>query len=106
MNKEVVMCYSGCKYENYMGDCRYQQCLLEDEIEVINKIDNLMQNGYDGLCNDDCGCGVDDLMPCGNIENLRKCKSAKKYIKNEKCTKCFYYNDCKGYCYKPVKNVI
>lgn len=100
------MCYSGCKYENYMGDCRYQQCLLEDEIEVINKIDNLMQNGYDGLCNDDCGCGVDDLMPCGNIENLRKCKPAKKYIKNEKCTKCFYYNDCKRYCYKPVKNVI
>ena len=26
----------------------------------------LKANGYDGLCNDEeCGCGIDDLMPCG-----------------------------------------
>jgi hypothetical protein len=24
----------------------------------------LLNNGYDGLCNDDCGCCLDDLMPC------------------------------------------
>lgn len=24
----------------------------------------LIDNGYDGLCCDECGCGVDDLMPC------------------------------------------
>ena len=24
----------------------------------------LIDNGYDGLFTDDCGCLVDDLMPC------------------------------------------
>jgi len=24
----------------------------------------LVNAGYDGLCNDDCGCSVDDLAPC------------------------------------------
>jgi len=26
----------------------------------------LVNAGYDGLCNDDCGCSVDDLAPCGD----------------------------------------
>lgn len=26
----------------------------------------LMQNGYDGIYNDECGCTADDLMPCGS----------------------------------------
>lgn len=25
----------------------------------------LQQIGADGLCADDCGCGLDDLVPCG-----------------------------------------
>jgi len=25
----------------------------------------LEKAGYDGLCGFDCGCGLDDLMPCG-----------------------------------------
>lgn len=25
---------------------------------------NLRQLGADGLCNDECGCGLDDLAPC------------------------------------------
>ena len=24
----------------------------------------LEENGYDGLCGDECGCEIDDLMPC------------------------------------------
>ena len=33
---------------------------------VLRKIVNqwLMENGYEGLCNDDCGCEIGDLMPC------------------------------------------
>jgi hypothetical protein len=31
--------------------------------EIIIKY--LQDNGYDGLCNDDCGCGINDLFPCG-----------------------------------------
>ncbi len=27
----------------------------------------IVNNGADGLCVDDCGCGVDDLAPCGHI---------------------------------------
>ena len=23
--------------------------------------------GYDGLCRDDCGCGLDDFMPCASF---------------------------------------
>ena len=39
----------------------------------------LVEHGYDGLCGDECGCGIDDLMTCdlGNAECVpgykRKC---------------------------------
>ena len=29
----------------------------------------LRANNYDGLCSEDCGCEVDDLMPCGEYVN-------------------------------------
>ena len=25
--------------------------------------------GYDGLCREGCGCGLDDFMPCGMLSN-------------------------------------
>jgi hypothetical protein len=25
----------------------------------------LIKHGHDGLCNEDCGCGLDDFAPCG-----------------------------------------
>jgi len=28
----------------------------------------LKADGYGGLCGDDCGCELDDLMPCGNVD--------------------------------------
>ena len=36
-------------------------------IEIVKKW--LAENGYDGLCNEDCGCGIDDLVPCGEMGN-------------------------------------
>ena len=30
--------------------------------EIIEKY--LKENEFDGLCGDDCGCPIDDLMPC------------------------------------------
>jgi hypothetical protein len=29
--------------------------------------DYLRAEGYDGLCDVDCGCWLTDLMPCGNL---------------------------------------
>ena len=31
--------------------------------DIIEKY--LRENGYDGLAGEDCGCGLDDLGPCG-----------------------------------------
>ena len=36
----------------------------------------LRANGYDGLTTVDCGCVVDDLMPCG--ECIANCKAGYK----------------------------
>lgn len=32
--------------------------------EIIEKY--LRENGYEALCGDGCGCGLDDFAPCGN----------------------------------------
>ena len=31
--------------------------------EII--VEYLKKNGYDGLAGDECGCGIDDIEPCG-----------------------------------------
>ena len=41
----------------------------------------LTTNGHDGLCTDDCGCGVEDLMPC--CTGCHNCVPAKKAIATE-----------------------
>jgi len=49
--------------------------------EIIKR--GLIDNGYDGLCRDDCGCGVDDFIPClGDFSE--QCEPAYKI----KCKKC------------------
>ena len=42
-----------------------------DPCEIWSAVKLYLQaNGYGGLCrpdrNDSCGCGIDDLMPCGD----------------------------------------
>lgn len=43
-----------------------------DEIKGVLDVTDLLRDaltriGADGLCGDDCGCGLDDLAPCGCI---------------------------------------
>jgi hypothetical protein len=41
--------------------------------------------GYDGLCGEECGCELDDFMPCGG-EGALDCYCAHKHeIKDGKC---------------------
>jgi len=41
--------------------------------EIVKE--HLEANGYDGLCRDDCGCGLDDFMPCASfaLEGVPTC---------------------------------
>ena len=40
---------------------------MKNNIEVRDMVfEWLNKHGYDGLCNEDCGCGIDDLMPCAS----------------------------------------
>ena len=51
----------------------------------------LEKNGYDGLCGENCGCGLDDFMPCGMFANdstVIGCKPAYKHKCNSDCTNC------------------
>jgi hypothetical protein len=48
----------------------------------------LAKNGYDGLCNDDCGCGLDDLAPCDNMSE--DCMAAYRC----ECENCQTEYDC------------
>jgi len=52
--------------------------------EII--LDYLKNNNYDGLCNPDieCGCGIDDLMPCSEEFGVEDCHTAYK----KQCKKC------------------
>ena len=52
-------------------------------------IDYLKANGYDGLCTDDCGCGIEGLGPCCDDYQLR-CKPAYKW----ECDGCKDGYDC------------
>ena len=43
----------------------------------------LKDNGYSGLCGEDCGCYIDDLMPCG--ECMDTCQAGYKVKCTEDC---------------------
>ena len=37
--------------------------------------DYLLTHGYDGLAGEECGCAVDDLMPCGDGYSDSECRA-------------------------------
>ena len=41
--------------------------------------DYLKKNGFDGLCDYDCGCGLDDLFPCESEARCLGCEPAYKH---------------------------
>ena len=49
--------------------------------------DYLEKNGYDGLCCEGCGCGLDDFMPCEGCD-IKNCKPAYRHGCNGDCAKC------------------
>ena len=63
--------------------------------------DWLIEYGYDGLCHKDCGCGINDLIPCDEMKS--DCEPA--YVhrpKEDKCERCFCVDNCEwkdGDCY-------
>lgn len=71
--------------------------------DIIKKY--LIDNGYDGLCCQDCGCGVDDLVPCD--DDFSQCVPAyKKPCNQEECPnpdECEWYGESKRKrdCYRP-----
>lgn len=69
----------------------------------------LKDNGFDGLCNPDleCGCGLDDLMPCGG-EGVIDCEPAYRHrcaehLRNEYHLVDECFSDCSGECFKRTK---
>jgi len=51
----------------------------------------LEKNGFDGLCSENCGCGLDDFMPCGMFANdstVIGCTPAYKHKCKADCTDC------------------
>jgi len=73
--------------------------------EVI--VDYLKSVGADGLCCDDCGCGIDHLSPC-NCINIDLCVPAKKYTGgckncNSTCSNSGETENYDGTCYKPLE---
>ena len=57
----------------------------QDIVEFVAQ--HLRKIGADGLCNEvvECGCGLDDLMPCGEIDNLSNCEPAKRVKCTDEC---------------------
>ena len=65
----------------------------------------LKERGYDGLCNDDCGCGLvrskKDILSYDNCfmsceDDATNCKPAFiNYVKEEECRRCQHIDNCK-----------
>lgn len=76
-------------------------------MKSIKKIisDYLEENNYEGLCNIECGCSINDLFPCGEIQedcitaykiNCKKensdCNENSQCFTSRKTNKCWMEN--------------
>lgn len=59
-------------------------------IEIVREY--LIQHGYDGLCDDDCGCEIDDLAPV--LPRIRRVVCA--WLQDTPCDpeECPFDGDC------------
>jgi hypothetical protein len=64
--------------------------------------DYLKRNKYDGLCNTNCGCGIDDLMPCESYSG--SCIPAYLSVVGEECRSCAMFEFCTRQYYSEIKN--
>lgn len=64
-------------------------------------IAHLKAIGADGLCAHECGCGLDDFMPCDELACLEECKPAKRYLCDRSCGIGCHGPD-NGDCYRPM----
>jgi hypothetical protein len=69
-------------------------------LEIVTA--DLKAGGFDGLCCDGCGCGLDDLAPCDG--DAMKCTPAKKHQCDVTCSGCCSTgeSDRGDACYRPA----
>jgi len=55
----------------------------------------LKANNYTGLFNEDCGCELDDLMPCAGWDSgLDLCRAGYKHLCDGGCEECYRNEYC------------
>ena len=59
---------------------------------------HLKAGGFDGLAGEDCGCGLDDLMPCDGYRS--DCHPAKAVPCDQTCRNCVPAENIGGVCYR------
>ncbi|KKN77260.1 hypothetical protein LCGC14_0362380 [marine sediment metagenome] len=64
----------------------------------------LIANGYDGLCGENCGCKITDLMPCDSAD-VSQCVAGYLHKRGPKCVNpdCEYVDDGCTFCIRSEK---
>jgi hypothetical protein len=95
--------YTEDELKNMLGQEPIEGAPMSNTVKSIVKR-FLEINHYDGLCNMDCGCKLDDLMPCSS-DSVQNCEPG--YICSQHCKEC--EDDCearevsKSWCIRPYK---
>jgi len=78
-----------------------EERLPEDKNTVLDiTVKYLKAFGYDGLCGDECGCGLDDIAPCGYDVCVGCIPAYRHECEYCKVIECEYREDTDG-CFKP-----